>query len=129
MLFVFYEWINPAVGSRAIISNEKLSQTQKSDESSQGEQHGQETSRNASLHSVTGSHKGEYFLSLQLYLIINHNIVLKRKYIFSSFFAGKMVLPFEPKTLTFQNLQYYVDTPMVINCQSLLIWILLKNLH
>lgn len=33
---------------------------------------------------------------------------------FWSDFAGKMVLPFEPLTLTFQNLQYYVETPMVM---------------
>lgn len=30
------------------------------------------------------------------------------------FVAGRMVLPFEPLTITFQHLQYYVDAPLVI---------------
>ncbi|MFS7986548.1 hypothetical protein Hanom_Chr11g01011611 [Helianthus anomalus] len=36
---------------------------------------------------------------------------------------GKMVLPFEPLTITFQDLQYYVEPPPVIG-QKFLIKIL-----
>jgi hypothetical protein len=28
--------------------------------------------------------------------------------------AGRMVLPFEPLVMTFKDVQYYVDTPLVI---------------
>ncbi|XP_044483311.1 pleiotropic drug resistance protein 3-like isoform X2 [Mangifera indica] len=31
---------------------------------------------------------------------------------FSSIFSGKMVLPFQPLTLTFENMSYFVDTPL-----------------
>ena len=31
----------------------------------------------------------------------------------SIIFAGRMVLPFEPLAMTFTDVQYYVDTPLV----------------
>lgn len=33
--------------------------------------------------------------------------------ILSLLFSGKMVLPFEPLTLVFEDLEYYVETPVV----------------
>jgi hypothetical protein len=31
-------------------------------------------------------------------------------------YAGRLVLPFEPLTIAFKDVQYYVDMPPVIKC-------------
>ncbi|KAL3538336.1 hypothetical protein ACH5RR_001702 [Cinchona calisaya] len=68
------------VGSRAIISSEKFSQTQRSRRSS-NRSHEEDILRNSSS-TVTESHE------------------------------GKLVLPFDPINVVFQDLQYYVEIPM-----------------
>ena len=45
-----------------------------------------------------------------------------------SWFISGVVLPFEPATITFENVQYYVDTPKVLKLYLLLSWLLLENL-
>lgn len=42
-----------------------------------------------------------------------------QKYVFR--YSGKMVLPFEPLTVAFKDVQYFVDTPPVINPTNLYI--------
>ncbi|KAF5960764.1 hypothetical protein HYC85_001973 [Camellia sinensis] len=74
--------MNSAPGSRAIISNEKLSQIQGSEDSS--------SAANAEAKSTD-----------------SHNNTTKSH-------EGRVVLPFEPLTLVFQNVQYYVDTPVAM---------------
>jgi len=39
-------------------------------------------------------------------------------------FSGRMILPFEPLTVTFHDMQYYVDTPLVILIELVLLHIL-----
>ncbi|KAM7481855.1 hypothetical protein LguiB_006438 [Lonicera macranthoides] len=79
-------WLSPltygeiAPGSRAIISDEKLTQIQESEES---------TNRSH----VEGKSKS------------SPQAITEPS-------TGRMVLPFEPLTVVFQDLQYYVDTPM-----------------
>ncbi|KAI7981818.1 Pleiotropic drug resistance protein 3 [Camellia lanceoleosa] len=72
-------FLNPP-GSRAIISNEKLSQIQGSEDSSSAAN--AEAKSTDSPNNTTKSHE------------------------------GRVVLPFEPLTLVFQNVQYYVDPPV-----------------
>ncbi|XP_071932485.1 pleiotropic drug resistance protein 3 isoform X1 [Coffea arabica] len=72
------------VGSRAIISREKYSQEQRTKKLDVID-HAEEKSSNPSLATTTESQK-----------------------------AGKMVLPFEPLTVVFQDLQYYVEIPMAL---------------
>ncbi|CAK9136210.1 unnamed protein product [Ilex paraguariensis] len=67
-------------GSRAIISNEKLSQIQGSEESTNCAQM-EEKTKNSPANTTTQPYK------------------------------DRMVLPFEPQTVVFQNVQYYIDTP------------------
>lgn len=58
--------------------------------------------------------KGLQFVSLlifQLVLQFNNFYVL----ILLCHPAGRMVLPFEPLSITFQDVQYYIDTPAVIS--------------
>ncbi|KAI8028254.1 Pleiotropic drug resistance protein 3 [Camellia lanceoleosa] len=74
-------FLNPP-GSRAIISNEKLSQIQGSEDSSSAAN--AEAKSTDSPNNTTKSHE------------------------------GRVVLPFEPLTLVFQNVQYYVDTPVAM---------------
>ncbi|XP_028104411.1 pleiotropic drug resistance protein 3-like isoform X2 [Camellia sinensis] len=74
-------FLNPP-GSRAIISNEKLSQIQGSEDFSSAAN--AEAKTTDSPNNTTKSHEGQ------------------------------VVLPFEPLTLVFQNVQYYVDTPMAM---------------
>ncbi|KAI7979746.1 Pleiotropic drug resistance protein 3 [Camellia lanceoleosa] len=74
-------FLNPP-GSRAIISNEKLSQIQGSEDSSSSAN--AEAKSTDSPNNTTKSHE------------------------------GRVVLPFEPLTLVFQNVQYYVDTPVAM---------------
>ncbi|KAM7474363.1 hypothetical protein LguiB_021606 [Lonicera macranthoides] len=69
-------------GSRAIISKEKLFQIQGTEEPSIADRV-EEKSKNFKF---------------------NNDI--------SSSFTGRMVLPFEPLTVVFQDVQYYVDTPL-----------------
>ncbi|PSS03109.1 Pleiotropic drug resistance protein [Actinidia chinensis var. chinensis] len=74
-------FLNPP-GSRAIISNEKLSQIQGSEDSSNG------------AHIVKKSK--------------NSPTITSKPH------KGRVVLPFEPLTLVFQDVQYYVDTPLAM---------------
>ncbi|XP_057493789.1 pleiotropic drug resistance protein 3-like [Actinidia eriantha] len=75
-------------GSRAIISNEKLSQIQGSEDSySSNDAHIEKKSKD----SPTNTSKGD-----------------------ESYFTGRLVLPFEPLTLVFQDVHYYVDTPLAM---------------
>ena len=45
-------------------------------------------------------------------LILNH---------LACFISG-VVLPFEPATITFENVQYFVDTPKVLELYLLFVW-------
>ncbi|KAM7478542.1 hypothetical protein LguiA_026755 [Lonicera macranthoides] len=72
-------------GSRAIISDEKLTQIQESEESA-NRSHVEGKSK-SSPQAITEPSPGS---------------------------LGRMVLPFEPLTVVFQDLQYYVDTPMAM---------------
>ncbi|MCD7449972.1 drug-responsive transcription factor pdr3 [Datura stramonium] len=71
-----------APGSRAIISTDKYSQIEGSSDSS-GKPDAEENSKTTIPSTTMDSHEG----------------------------AGRMVLPFEPLSLVFQDVQYYVDTP------------------
>ncbi|CAI9101373.1 OLC1v1038679C1 [Oldenlandia corymbosa var. corymbosa] len=73
-------FLNP-VGSRAIISREKLSETQRSKRSSNIISHADEMPVSSSADKTGDCHK------------------------------GKVILPFEPLTVVFKDLQYYVGAP------------------
>ncbi|XP_010270957.1 PREDICTED: pleiotropic drug resistance protein 3-like [Nelumbo nucifera] len=75
-------YLNPPERHQAIISREMLSQLQGREDCNNGIQ--QDNESNLDLSPVTMEETKK---------------------------SGRMVLPFEPLTMTFQNVQYYVDTP------------------
>ncbi|KAK6915724.1 Plant PDR ABC transporter associated [Dillenia turbinata] len=87
-------FLKPPGFSRGIISHEKLSQFQRGEDASDTSDV-KEKIRNPYPKTITAQNNAKFMVAL-------------------SHLTGMMVLPFEPLTVTFQDVQYYIDTPVQI---------------
>lgn len=123
-----------APGSRAIVSRQKLSQLQENNKSLTIV-HSEEESEKSTDDTVKKSDRG--LMVLFLVFIYDHIFPYSRAQFISVFqtpskrslnaekllylvIAGKMVLPFEPLTVLFKDVQYYVDPPLVIKQSNII---------
>ncbi|KAJ4706396.1 Pleiotropic drug resistance protein [Melia azedarach] len=88
-------FLKPARTSRAIISYEKLPRTQNIEDLSDGTYEKENPKIDTS---TTHSESTKDIINLTFWAQCQS--------------TGRMVLPFEPATITFQDVQYYVDTPL-----------------
>ena len=106
--------------SRAVISHEKLSKIQGSEDSFDGSQLEEKSGNSPAQNSIEPNKGFINFIVLLLILqIITVNIYFSN--IWTSVLSqltGRMVLPFTPLTVVFQDVQYYVDIPLVITFNS-----------